>query len=477
MQIHNLISKLDAIENTPRRSIFESIGQGDTYFTTWEKEIHPTLCEVALAPDQIQQLFTTIEKGAGRSKLGKAGDALKGAKDKISDVWFNKFGGMLQSSAPVAAFDQKWEDIKSKVASKNPDLAAKLAKYGEFAKNNPNLHKFLLAIAGSAAAALGVAVAGGIGAGALAVGTGTGVAVGILNIADRLLQGQKASTAIGRGATAGLVAGITAAGAAKLADLAKGMSAQIGVMKGAGEGVEQLNIVRDSAGVAGMPGFERGIRIAGKTEDVAKLRDLWNQYSQLAWDYKPGTDPSAMYGPYKEFAGLVAKMKDPAYIDGLQLVAAQQQQAIQWVNNAFTAINGAANLAASAGATTAGQAVAGAGEKPAAATTPVAESINRTQLTELFGITGNKVDASKLQKAWTKAGSPTDSDEVAKILQDAGVDPAVISQAFSDMGLPAPAGTTSVPAGDNPVNIQDLLAQIMALTPAEQKQVLAYLQK
>ena len=177
MSLQTLISKLDAIENSPRISVFESIGQGDVYFRTWEKEIHPTLCEVALQPDQIQQLFKSIETGAGRSMLGKAGDAIKGAGNKISDVWFNKFGGMLQSSGPVQAFDQKWEDIKSSVAKKNPELAAKLAKYGEFAKNNPNLHKFLLAIAGSAAAALGVAVAGGVGAGALAVGTGTGVAI------------------------------------------------------------------------------------------------------------------------------------------------------------------------------------------------------------------------------------------------------------------------------------------------------------
>jgi hypothetical protein len=109
--------------------------------------------------------------------------------------------------------------------------------------------------------------------------------------------------------------------------------------------------------------------------------------------------------------------------------------------------------------------------------TPVAESLNRTQLNELFGITGNKVDASKLEKAWTKAGSPTDSEEVAKILQDAGVDPAVIAQAFTEMGLPEPSGGTPATGGTTSVNTQDLLAQIMALTPAEQQQVLAYLQK
>ena len=60
-----------------------------------------------------------------------------------------------------------------------------------------------------------------MGAGALAVGTGAGIATGIVNIADRLLQGQKASTAIGRGATTGAIAGLSAALAAKVADMVK----------------------------------------------------------------------------------------------------------------------------------------------------------------------------------------------------------------------------------------------------------------
>lgn len=500
-----------------KQGLFESLGIRDPYFVKWEKEIHPYLIEAAMTPDQIQQLFGQVEK-TNRTALGKGVDAVGAAKDKISDVWFNKFGGMLQSSKQIQDFDAKFEEIKSKIAAKYPDIAAKLAKYGEFAKSSPNLHKFLLAIAGSVAAALGVAAAGGITAGALAVGTGTAVAVGIVNIADRLLQGQKASTAIGRGATAGLVAGITAAGAAKLADLGKDLVAQIGVMKGAGEGVEKLNIMRDSVGVAGMPGFERGIQIAGKTEDIAKLRDLWDQFSGLAGDFTPGGDTSAMYDTYKQFAGLVGQMKDPAYIDGLQLVAAQQQQAIEWVNSAFTAINGAAKIAATAGAATAGQAAGGAGETPAAPgapapttptpgvpapaepapTTPAPkrqslkqklaarqtnEYIDRdltvrmwmlnemiskprggVRLTEAGigqalgkgaswlankakGLT-TKTTAADLTAAWQAAGSPTDSEEVAKVLRDAGVGDDIIGKTFTDMGVPAPGAPTTDPATD-----------------------------
>jgi hypothetical protein len=463
MQIHNLLSKLDAIENTPRKSIFESIGQGDTYFSTWEREIHPTLCEVALAPDQIQKLFTTIEKGAGRSTLGKAGDMVKGAKDKISDAWFNKFGGMLQSSGPVQAFDQKFEDIKSKIAAKNPELAAQLAKYGEFAKANPKLHKFLLGIAGSVAAALGVALAGGIGAGALAVGTGAGIATGIVNIADRLLQGQKASTAIGRGATAGAVAGITAAAMTSIGSWAAGLrekSIPIG-----DTGLEQISWKATKNISGGGVQWDRMTQGFDVTVDADAASGIRSAINAMQNGDRSAFDELVRLGKMVHSAEYKAQMKDIA--GAAKDIALNNDSLLQW-------IKGLTQAASSIGGAAAGQAAGAAGEKLAA---PVKESLNNRQLNELFGITGNKVDASKLQKAWTKAGSPTDSEEVAKILQAAGVDPAVISQAYTDMSLPVPAGSAPTASSTTVVNTKDLLAQIMKLTNAEQQQVLAHLKK
>ena len=462
MQLSKLLSKLDEIENSPKQSIFESIGQGDQYFRTWERDIHPVLCEVALQPDQIQQLFKSIEAGAGRSALGKGLDAVKGAKDKISDVWFNKFGGMLQSSAPVQAFDQKFEEIKSKIAAKNPKLAAQLAKYGEFAKNNPNLHKFLLGIAGSAAAALGVAVAGGIGAGALAVGTGTGIAVGIVNIADRLLQGQQASTAIGRGATAGAVAGITAAAMAGIGKWAAGLrekSVPIG-----DTGLEQISwkATRNiSGGGVEWNRMTQGFNVTVDREAASGIRSAVNAMQN---GDKSAFEELVRLGRMVHSAEYKAQMKDIA--GAAKDIALNNDSLLQW-------IKGVTQAASTVGGAAAGQAAGAAGEKPAA---PVKESLNRAQLNELFGITGNKVDASKLQKAWEKAGSPTDSEAVAKILQNAGVDPAVISKAYTDMSLPAPAGKVE-PTLDKPVNIKDIMDKIKALGPEEQKQVLAYLKR
>jgi hypothetical protein len=460
MDISALIKKLDGIESNQRVSVFESLGRGDAYFETWEREIHPVLCEVAMDPAQVKQLFTSIEKNAGRSTLGKAGDALKGAKDKVSDVWFNKFGGMLQSSAPVQAFDQKFEDIKSKIAAKNPELAAKLAKYGEFAKQNPKLHKFLLGIAGSAAAALGVALAGGIGAGALAVGTGAGIATGIINIADRLLKGEKASTAIGRGATAGAVAGITAAAMTGIGNWAAGLrekSIPIG-----DTGLEQISYKATkklSSGGMEWDQMTQGFNVTVDKEAASGIRSAVNAMQN--GDSSAFTELQRL-GRMVHSAEYKAQMKDIA--GAVKDIALSNDSLLQW-------IKGLTQAASAVGGAAAGQAAGAAGEKPAA---PVAESLNRAQLNELFGITGNKVDASKLEKAWTKAGSPTDSEEIKQILVSAGVDEQLVATAFADLGIEV-SSTSADPAGET-VNIQELLAQISKLSAAEQKEILAYAQ-
>jgi hypothetical protein len=54
-----------------------------------------------------------------------------------------------------------------------------------------------------------------------------------------------------------------------------------------------------------------------------------------------------------------------------------------------------------------------------------------------------------LNQAWTAAGSPTDSEEIAKVLQGAGVAPDAVNKIFADLKLPTPgaAPTATPPAG------------------------------
>lgn len=128
------------------------------------------------------------------------------------------------------------------------------------------------------------------------------------------------------------------------------------------------------------------------------------------------------------------------------------------------------------------------------------------------------VTADALNKAWAAAGSPTDSEEVAKVLQSAGVPAETVSKVFADLKLPEPTGqvepkmdpeqtataeptapetpateptapetpatepekgaeepATTTPAAGG-VNIDDLVARINKLAPADKEQIIAALQ-
>ena len=107
------------INHVIKENIFESfdIDHRDPYFEHWQREIHPLLMEVALAPEQIKQLFKSIEttaseQGSNRTMAGKAVDAAGEVSEKLKDMWYTKLGGALANSQPVKDFDAKWEDVK-----------------------------------------------------------------------------------------------------------------------------------------------------------------------------------------------------------------------------------------------------------------------------------------------------------------------------------------------------------------------------
>ena len=87
-----------------------------------------------------------------------------------------------------------------------------------------------------------------------------------------------------------------------------------------------------------------------------------------------------------------------------------------------------------------------------------------------------KVTADKLMSAWKKAGSPTDSEAVAAIMKQAGVDDAIIASSMKAVGGQS-AQSASVAEPAKPVDaqtlkfIQQLVASYQALTPAEKAQL------
>jgi hypothetical protein len=92
-----------------------------------------------------------------------------------------------------------------------------------------------------------------------------------------------------------------------------------------------------------------------------------------------------------------------------------------------------------------------------------------------------KITADKLNSAWKKAGSPMDSDEVAALLKDQGVDAAIVDKVYADLKLPTGNDPTSEPAADEKgaakVNYADVKKAILALNKKERTRMLQYVQK
>ena len=169
------------------------------------------LKEAALTADQIQSLFAEIEKGAteaggNRTALGKGKDAVTAVNKAWEDLKTK-----IQNSGPIKGFDQKVSDALSKVGmgAADPEFNGQVnkwvQKYRDFAKKHP--------VAQGAIYATIIALAGITGAGVAGA-----AALGLLKMADKLLQGERFSSAAYSGAKTGAMA----YGASKLGDYIKG---------------------------------------------------------------------------------------------------------------------------------------------------------------------------------------------------------------------------------------------------------------
>lgn len=167
------------------------------------------LKEAALTADQIQQIFQSVEQGAtaaggNRTLLGKGKDAASAVNKAWEDLKTK-----VQDSGPIKAVDQKYDDVVAKIEAGlgGPDNAVNkvIQQYRKFAKEHPIaqglIYSALIAAAGISGAGLGGAAV-----------------LGLLKMTDKLLQGEKFSSAAYSGAKTGAMA----YGASKLGDYLKG---------------------------------------------------------------------------------------------------------------------------------------------------------------------------------------------------------------------------------------------------------------
>jgi len=83
-----------------------------------------------------------------------------------------------------------------------------------------------------------------------------------------------------------------------------------------------------------------------------------------------------------------------------------------------------------------------------------------------------KVTADKLNSAWQKAGAPTDSEELAKVLTGAGVSDDIIKTVYTDLKIAAEPVTQAATSG-----YAEIKKSIVQLNTKDRKRMIAYLTK
>jgi hypothetical protein len=431
-------------------------------------ELSPLL-EVALTADQIKNIFQSVEKnataaGGNRTGLGKGVDTARQV-----DAALNKLGKWLQDTAPVKNFDAKFEKLKANINKKFPDskLLDQISKMGMWAQNNPGKTSAIIGILTTLAALTTGPVGGAI-------------AGQILKGSVELLKGEKLSTAIGKGAKAavyGFIAG-------------KSLE-EIGKIFQSG-----LNVVADKM----FPGLEHITHIHNNqvlwdvklaAQDAAKLETLTDAASKAMF----ARDPNYINLLNKASKFVSDTVNQPGYYDKIVANAATAEKFINAGNAAAQTLNGI-------GAAAQGAVTAKTGEKKESVYVQ-ARPLSEGQVYMLFNkieqlnegpmwdkvkagakkvaaAAGQKINtvgtnlttkitADKLNSAWTKAGSPTDSEALAKFLKSQGVDDAIISQTFKAMKLKLGAAAQT--------GYAQVRSQLAQLNTKQKRQLAAYLQK
>ncbi len=463
------------------------------------------LREAALTADQIQQIFQSVEQGAtdaggNRTLLGKGKDAA----EAVNKAW-EDLKTKIQNSGPIKAVDNKYDEVVAKIEKGlgGPDNKVNqiIQSYRKFAKEHPVAQGFIYSAL--------IAAAGISGA-----GLGGAAVLGLLKMADKLLQGEKFSSA----AYSGLKTGAAAFAASKLGDLIKGVKpgeqvpaprpgaddlgydfknydyymhpdngTVVQVPKGmgspfdsataAGQARDQLIAANNAAGSGAKSALKdlatdpnlspiqqklaadlaAGKNVSGADEFLRKAVANAAKRHSMIGDNPDGSAGEAM----RQFMSLQrlqqAAMGDSIIRTGKKLSEGQVYMIFNRVSREdlmegpMDAIKGAAGKAAGWLAT---------------------KGKNLT----------TKITADKLNSAWQKAGSPMDSDELVAFLQTQGVDAGIVDKVYADLKLPTAGDAKKDPTlepekAKGKTDYASIKELVLKLDKKGKQRIAAYLQK
>lgn len=463
------------------------------------------LKEAALTADQIQQIFASVEKGAtdaggNRTMLGKGKDAA----EAVNKAW-EDLKTKIQDSGPIKNVDAAYDSAVSKIEAGlgGPDNAVNkvIQSYRKFAKDHPIAQGFIYSAL--------IAAAGISGA-----GLGGAAVLGLLKMTDKLLQGEKFSSAAYSGAKTGAMA----YGASKLGDYLKGKpegdvpaagtaaDSAAGAIKGSrGLASEAARIFKEkvAAGeITDYNSYQQGMqdaldqalqnaggKISFQSQETARMilrSKLDSVAAQAAGGEFSGSGPEKVAAVIKGLGGTVDADKMSTSINAANSMRkAMSGESFVWYGKQLS--EGQVYMIFNRVST---QMIM---EGPIDAIKGLAAKGLGKLKTAGHNLT-TKITADKLNSAWQKAGSPTDSDDLAAFLTAQGVDKTVVGSVYSNLKLPAPVDSdekidptmdepaqaaepqdTSTPAAAS--SYKQIKDMVLKLDKKGKQRIAAYLQK
>ena len=406
MQIHEI--------GLPKKKLITE----DCTYRLWES-VGRKIVEAQLTPAQIQQVFQQVEQGAtaaggNRTAVGQ----VKDVGSAVNQAW-EQLKSKVQNSGPIknvdAAYDQAAEKLKQATGG-DAGVMQYVEKYRAFAKAHP--------IAQSLIYAALIAAAGISGA-----GVGGAAALGLLKMTDKLLQGEKFSSAAYAGAKTGALAyGAGQFGKAlqgKISDMPpdSAYNKPISSYSYDGPGIPTYHLPAEAYDYTPLPGG--GYQFVANDNKLAQILS-----QELGRKVTPG-EAQDLY---------------------IQLASQGRQQMGQMMNQGAAArglresqIRQAFYVAAGITA----QLNEGVWDSIKAAAGKAAGAVANKAKTVGHNLT-TVITVDKLMSAWRSAGSPTDSKAVAKVMRGVGVDDKIINKVIS--AVLSPAGTKPAPAKQAPIN-------------------------
>lgn len=448
-------------------------------------ELRP-LIEASLTADQIKQLFGEIERqsvasGQSRTLAGKGVDVAKKANEIVDNV-----GKWLQNTTPVKAFDQKFEDLKNKINTKFPDskILDGVSNLAIWVKENP----------GKSAAVIGILTA----LASLAAGpVGGAIAGQVLRGASELLKGEKLSTAIGKGVKTAALGYLSGKAFEVLGKFIGGMRADAIPVPGAEES-GLSSVTYGASKTISAPGTEWKQTVQGFNVTVfPQEAEGINAAMAMIKNGEPGG-----FDALQTIAREIRSSEYRSAIKDIMVNARSEQLANDGLMNWIKGLS-QAGQAISQGA------VAAAGEKKESYYTQ-ARPLSEGQVYMLFDrvlteagfmdkvkagagkVAGavakgadwvgkqatEKVTSAKLLAAWKLEGSPTDSEQLRKFLQDfGGIDPKVVDKVYTDMKLPTADQQPQADAQKSQASYAEVKKIVMSLDKKGRQRLIPYLKK